>query len=109
MEELEKYSKDVKTGLHRFLDDEAVYLECVQQFQEDYNFSVLGQVIQEKDYRKAFEVSHNLKGAAGNLGLMPLYRVLSGLVTKLREKKYEDLDTQYNLVVQEQKKLKEYI
>lgn len=106
IEELKHYSKDVDVGLQRFLNDEAMYLECIQQFKEDCNFNILGHAIQERDYKKTFEASHNLKGAAGNLGLTPLYMVLSALVTKLREERYENLNIEYDLVMAEQEKLK---
>lgn len=109
IKELENYSKDVMTGLQRFLNDEELYLDCLMQFKEDANFLLLGQSLEQKNFKKAFEAAHNLKGAAGNLGLTPLFIALSNLVMKLRTEKYENLETEYELVLEEQSKLKEYL
>jgi HPt (histidine-containing phosphotransfer) domain-containing protein len=77
------------------------------------NFQLLETVLKQKDYIKAFELCHSLKGVIGNLSLTPLYNLISELTEKLREhnktsvisnteESYMEL---YNQIITLQKKL----
>ena len=84
IEALEAYGADVKSGLARCMGMRDFYLKLVGMVLEDENFERLDRALAARDTREAFEAAHALKGAAGNLGLTPLYGPLSEITEKLR-------------------------
>ncbi len=99
MDALKAQGADIDGVMERFLRDEALYVDCFEEFMLDENFKALGKAIMVQDHSQAFEYAHALKGVAGNLGLLPLYRAASNIVSALRAKEYDTLDTLYQTVV----------
>lgn len=97
--ELNAYGADINGALERFLGDEELYADCLNQFAEDLNFAALKQAIDGKDYESAFNYAHSLKGVAGNLGLVPLYNAISELVDMLRADEYKNLDKKHDDII----------
>lgn len=95
MDTLEKTGADIDGIMERFLGDEALYADCFKAFMQDDNFEALGKALATRNYRQAFECAHALKGVAGNLGLLPLYRIAGDLVDALRVKNYDGLELLY--------------
>lgn len=62
--------------------------------------------INNGNYSAAFEHAHNLKGVSGNLGLIPLYGVVSDLVERLRSKQYDNVNRLLSLIFSELEKLR---
>ena len=89
---LEAWGVDRAEIMERFVDDEQLYQECLNEFLKDRNFELLQQALAEKDYDQAFQCAHSLKGAAGNLGLKKVYEPMSALTEELRHKTLQNME-----------------
>jgi len=106
IEKLGAHGINTQMALSRFAGDEALYEMCFHMLLEDPSFAALGTHITEKNYEEAFNAGHTLKGVTGNLELNALYAVISTIVESLRNKQYENLDTQYTAIMAEYEALK---
>jgi HPt (histidine-containing phosphotransfer) domain-containing protein len=95
LEKLGAWGADIPGTMQRLLNDKELYDNCLQMFVDDENFAALGKSVAAKDYAKPFNEVHTLKGVAGNLGLVPLFDVLSTMTEALRAKDYSKVDEQY--------------
>ena len=86
VENLREYGANVDEGISRCLDDEEFYIELVKSVIPDKRFDELKAAIAEKNYDKAFEVAHALKGMYGNISITPIYEPVSELTERLRGK-----------------------
>ncbi len=96
IEELKNAGADVETGLSRCVGKEDLYLKLVNMGLSDKKFEELGTALKSNDLTQAFELCHALKGAIGNLALTPLYKVLSQMTEKLRNKESADYSAMYS-------------
>ena len=92
--------------MERFVNDEDLYIECMQEFLCDESFENLKSAINNGNYAAAFEHAHNLKGVSGNLGLEPLYGAVSDLVERLRSKQYDNVNQPLSLIFSEMEKIR---
>lgn len=92
IDKITDYGSDIKGVMERFVNDEKLYIECLQEFICDETFQQLKASIKSKDFHNAFECAHTLKGVCGNLGLVPLYNELCNLVERLRLKRYDNIE-----------------
>ncbi|MEG1720973.1 MAG: Hpt domain-containing protein [Pseudoflavonifractor sp.] len=106
LERLAGYGADMKGAMGRFLDDEDLYKSCFTAFVGDESFDAIGAALDAGDYEKAFECAHTLKGITGNMGLTPLYEVVSSLVEALRGHAYYGLREYYAAILEQREKLK---
>lgn len=98
---------DYKMGVHRFADNEALYLKFLKKFDEDKTFPQLKQVLEVGNYADAFFYAHTLKGVAGNLSLTSLAAMIEPIVEALRdeadipfaEAAFPKLEAEYERVV----------
>lgn len=104
LELLKDWNCDIETAMDRFLNNEDLFLSCLNTFAKDPGFDQLSKAIADKDYDVAFEYAHNLKGVSGNLGLTPLYSALVTIVESLRAKQIgnitaelDDVNEQFSL------------
>jgi len=99
MRKLERYGADI-TGIdRRFYGDRELYKRLFYGMFADDSLSLLENAVEKKDYDKAFEYAHSLKGLTGNLGLTPLYKDICYLVEALRAKEYDNTNMQCDDVV----------
>ena len=103
---LESMGCDMKGAMGRFVDDEELYLSFLGQVIDDPAFVSLGEGIEEKDVRKAFESAHSLKGTIGNMGLTPLYNRIVEIVEPLRAGSLEGIPEKYSTLIAERDDLK---
>ena len=61
-DELSKYGCDMNTTLERFLGDEDFYEKCLIEMLGDSSFRELGEALEQKNVKAAFESAHTLKG-----------------------------------------------
>lgn len=101
LEKLQSYGVDIEATMERFVNDENLYVECLYEFLEDNSFMRLKAAISEKRYKDAFDISHMLKGVAGNLGLSSLYYSLCAFVEVLRVNEHSDIEPLYNNIMNE--------
>ncbi len=92
LERLEEYGADCKGSIARFLDNEELYIRCINMFLTKNDFEKLADHMASQDYSGAFASAHTLKGVTGNLGLTALYDTLCKFVDHLRGKNYSDTD-----------------
>lgn len=83
---LKEYGADTETGLRLCMGNEALYLRLVGTVPEEACYAELLNSIKAKDYDKAFDAAHALKGVLGNLSLTPLYETVSQMVEFLRKR-----------------------
>lgn len=107
LEKCRDYDVDVDGVMDRFMDDEELFENCLKTFSNDEHFGKLGEAIKENRYKDAFECIHTLKGVAANLGLKVMYQTASDLTEQLRKNNYDGLDEKYEIICQEQERMKE--
>lgn len=92
--------------LARLGKDEKI-AKYLRLFLLEEGFSELGRTLKERDYKKAFEHSHNLKGAALNLSLNELFQAASVLCEDLRGGEPKgDVDAMMDAVTVEYEKVR---
>lgn len=100
IEKFEAYGANTKDVMDRFMGDEEFLISCLDQFVEENEIERLKECIALKDYDGAFEAAHSLKGVTGNLGITPLFEIVSLLVEDLRMKAYDDVENKLQSVLQ---------
>ena len=105
VESLRAAGANVEEGLSRCLNKEDFYLKMVKMGLTNQNFALLGTALEAKDYDKAFELCHSLKGVIGNLSLTPLYDLICQLTEMLRSKTDTDCTGLYSQIMTMQEKL----
>ncbi|MEG0289957.1 MAG: Hpt domain-containing protein [Erysipelotrichaceae bacterium] len=101
MEQLKLYGADIEGTMNRFLNDVDLYISCFETFLKDEAFDKLGNAIQKNDYQSAFDYAHTLKGVVGNMGLTPMYQIISKMVEKLRNNQHDSLNEDYQLIMEQ--------
>jgi len=99
IDELSKWGCDVNTALDRFDGDRELYLECLEIFDNDKNFTDLGNLLQGKKYADAFNCAHALKGVIANLSLGPLLVAVTDVSDHLKYGEYEKAAKDYEKLV----------
>lgn len=102
IDKLEAWGCNVQEALERFVDDEELYITCMNLFVNDASFSALGDALKSQNYRAAFEAAHTLKGVAGNVSAGSLYEIIGSLTDKLRVNDYTGLDEDYQKIMEYQ-------
>jgi len=90
VENLREYGANVDEGVARCLNDAVFYIELVKSVIPDNRIGELKEYIAAKDFDKAFEVAHALKGMYGNISITPIYEPVCQITELLREKKDVD-------------------
>lgn len=90
--QLEENGADVDTTLKRFMGNEALYMKFIMKFLDDKNFAGIKENLEKKDYEGAYVSAHTLKGVTANLGLDPVYKVVSQISDMLKGKAPEEID-----------------
>lgn len=97
---LEKWGCDVEGALERFLDDEELYMTCLQTVITDSNFEKLGEALEERQVPEAFDYAHTLKGVFANLGLTPMFQIVELIVEPLRTGSACHLEEPYEKLIE---------
>ena len=105
VESLKAAGANVEEGLARCLNKEDFYLKMVNMGLTNQNFQLLGPALEAKDFDRAFELCHSLKGVIGNLSLTPLYDLICTLTEMLRSNTDTDCTDIYSQIMTMQKKL----
>lgn len=85
LSELEACGVNLSGVLQRFMGNKAIYMRMLPLVKKDTSFIGLKEALSEKDYKKAFEQAHTLKGVAGNLGFDNVLTNLVPMVELLRD------------------------
>ncbi|MBR2282396.1 MAG: Hpt domain-containing protein [Spirochaetales bacterium] len=101
IEDLERFGANTEEGISRCMGNRDFYLKLVKIMPKDRNFGVLYDAIARNDLDAAFEASHSLKGALGNLSLTPLFTAVQEITELLRAR----TQTDYSPLVEKIRKL----
>ena len=88
----EENGADVDATLKRFMGNETLYMKFIMKFLDDKNFAGVKENLGKKDYEAAYVSAHTLKGVTANLGLDPVYKVVSQISDMLKGKSPEEVD-----------------
>lgn len=105
IDSLREFGANVDTGLERCLNNQEFYIKMVNLALSDTRFEDLKAVLDQKDYTKAFEMCHALKGTTGNVALDPMYDILCQMTELLRTQTDTDYSELYNQLIELKKKL----
>lgn len=100
---------DVEGLVKRFMGNEALAEKFLKKFLGDESFGRLKTAIEEGNCEDAFKAVHTLKGVAGNLGLIELYRHAILMTEKLREGDMSNAAEDYAMMEQTYRKAIEVI
>lgn len=95
------YGADHRDTMARFLGSESLYLRYLDMLPQDDNLRKLGAALADGDLERAFLAAHTLKGVAGNLGLLPLFRAVCAIVEPLRAREERDYGALYQAIQEE--------
>lgn len=82
--ELKDLGVNIDEAVERFMGNESLYEKMLKKFPDMINKLSIGQDIDCNDYTEMIEKTHAVKGAAGNLSLMPIYEAYTKIVDLLR-------------------------
>ncbi len=68
---------DIEEALTRVRGNEKVYKALLGNFMKNSKFELLKSEISRNEYEKAFKTAHSIKGAAANLSLIAIYRIIN--------------------------------
>lgn len=108
-DELEQWGCDIEGAMERFLEDEELYVICLETVITDEAFKHLGEALREKRTQDAFDCAHTLKGVFANLGLTPMYRIVEEIVEPLRAGCNENLLPFYEKLLDANEHLKQIL
>ncbi len=106
---LEDWGCDVEGAMNRFLEDEELYLTCLETVITDEAFDKLGTALTERQEQEAFDSAHTLKGVFANLGLTPMFEIVVDIVEPLRNGKCEGLQDDYRKLLDANQYLKQVL
>ena len=75
---------NVAEGLARIRDNKKLYRRMLGMFMEGGEFDALEDGLKQKDYTKAAEAAHAIKGMTGNLSLTKLFHISAKMMDELR-------------------------
>lgn len=81
---LEEGGINVEEAMQRFMNNEKLWTKFLKKFKADLSYENLVKAIEEKEWNKAFEAAHTLKGITGNLALSKLHDLVSRQTDYLR-------------------------
>lgn len=106
---LKEFGADTDEGITRCLNDEDFYLDLVRSVIPDERLDELEKLIADRDFDKAFEMAHALKGMYGNISLKPIYEPICEITELLRDKKDGDYSRYLTEAKEQKKKLVEIV
>ncbi|MDR1117630.1 MAG: Hpt domain-containing protein [Oscillospiraceae bacterium] len=76
---------DVESGLSRVRGNKTIYKRMLQLFLQSEEFASFEAQLEAKDYQRASEVAHGIKGMTGNLGMPRIFEMSADLMVKLKD------------------------
>ena len=90
LDDLRAWGAKADEGLARCMNNEGFYLRFIERMKTEAQFGQLEDALAAGNWHEAFETSHALKGALGNLSLTPLYDPMVELCDLLRSEEPVD-------------------
>ena len=76
---------NVTEGLARVRDNKKLYRRMLGMFLENGEFAAMEESLMQKDYAKAADAAHAIKGMTGNLSLTELFSISTRMMEELRQ------------------------
>ena len=106
LQALATWGCDVRGALERFLEDEELYMTCLEMVVVDNAYEKLRNALTEGQMTEAFDYAHTLKGVLLNLGLTPMICIVEEIVEPLRGGISEGLEESYEKLLDANEHLK---
>ncbi len=87
---LEAWGADIEGALQRMMDDSVFYHRLLREYAQNPALWELVVKVGDGQYKESYITAHSLKGAAANLGLIPIMERLEIVVRDLRFDPDED-------------------
>lgn len=81
---MEALGVDREQASKRFLGNMDFYQKCINIYFKTDNISKLEQLCAEKNWDKALDCAHTLKGSSGNMAFVPLFKIYSEMTEYFR-------------------------
>ena len=104
-EKLEEWGCDVAGTKRRFLNDDSLYIACLNGVLDDNSFERLGDALKTHDCKQAFEATHNIKGFLADMGLTPMYDIAIQIMEPLRKGTVTGHEENYKALMASKEKL----
>lgn len=105
LERLRLWGCDIDEALKRTLDDEEFYISLIAEYKDTLELDKLRALIAGGRMQEAYDIAHSLKGVIGNLGLTPMYTIVSTIVEQLRNGRCKGLDKYADELIEKKKEL----
>ncbi len=109
LKSLKDWGCDVSGAIERFMDDTELYMTCLKTVVTDPAYTKLGEALAEKNIKEAFDQAHTLKGVLANMGITPMYEIITEIVEPLRGGCCDSLEPAYGELIAANEKLKKII
>ena len=76
---------NIKEALGRVRDNRKLFRRMLGMFMESGEFAALEDCLMQKDYNKAADAAHAIKGMTGNLSLTELFKASTKMMEELRQ------------------------
>lgn len=106
LQTLAEWGCDIEGALERFLEDDELYMTCLETLVVDNAYEKLGKALAEGKVAEAFDYAHTLKGVLSNLGLTPMICIVEKIVEPLRAGFGEGLEEFYEQLLDANEHLK---
>lgn len=87
---LTDYGADYEVIMERFMENEEMYLNFLDQMFEDDDIKKMRHVFCSQDTESIAKAAHTLKGIIGTMGLTPLYNAICKVLDALRAGKSQE-------------------
>ncbi len=109
IEALRRWGCDIDGAMERFDDDEEMYMSFLPDIVNEPAILQLGVELNNGNVSGAFDCAHLVKGLIGNMGITPLYEIITRLVEPLRHGSCEGLIPIYEEFLATHKKFCEIV
>jgi HPt (histidine-containing phosphotransfer) domain-containing protein len=100
-QEIKKYI-DAENGIKRVLGNKAIYKKMLAMFSQAKEFTSFEEALAQKDFAKAADIAHAIKGITGNLDMPALFKESTELMHQLREGQADETTlTNYRLALEQ--------
>lgn len=97
LQRLNQVGVDIDKAVARFMGNKALFISFIRRLPESLRFEEMRAQLKAQDQEGFYVNVHNLKGAAGNLGVQSIYECAEAILIELRtsglvhERKLNDL------------------
>ena len=107
LEKMEQLGFDLKTAQKRFQGNMSFFEKCINIYFKTNDIARLERLCSEENWQEALKCVHSLKGSAGNMAFMKLYKIYSDMTESFRAGDVENALELLSVAVELEKALRE--